>query len=84
MLERLKKEIPPYFVEKHEGVDEKQVKALPTHLRAALVHGTEDEAVQALDDLRTMERLRGKRLLGEAAMEMIGEMRHIANSVANI
>ncbi len=79
MAERLKKELPSYFVEKFEGVDEKQIGALPDNIRSALIHGTDDEFKQALGDLRARERLQGKRLLGEAAMEMIRDMRHIVN-----
>lgn len=81
MLERLKEALPPYFVEKFEGVDEKQISVLPDNIRSALIHGTDDEFKQALSDLRTRERFQGKRLLGEAAMEMIRDMRYIVKSV---
>jgi hypothetical protein len=84
MLGRLKEALPPYFVEKFEGVDEKQIGALPDSIRSALIHGTDDEFKQALSDLWTRERLQGKRLLGEAAMEMIKDMRYIVNSVVKI
>lgn len=77
MFERLRGLLPPYFLEKFEGVDERQLDALPVHIRSTLIHGTKEEFTQSLDDLRARERLRGKVLLGEAAMELIGDMRAI-------
>lgn len=78
MRERLKRLLPPYFVEKFEGIDEKQVDALPDNIRTALIHGTTDEFTQALKDIQTRERLQRKRLLGEAAMELIRDLRSYA------
>ncbi len=80
MLERLKKALPPYFVEKFDGVDEQQVNALPNQLRTDFVHGSKKEANKAMKDLHAMERLRGKILLGEAGLELIAEMRHVAQN----
>jgi len=75
MLERLKKVLPPYFVEKFEETDRRQVDQLPDGIRCAFIHGTKEEFIQALVDIRTRERLQRKILLGQAAMELICEMR---------
>ena len=80
MFERLKQFVPPYFVEKFEGTDEKQVDALPENIRTALIHGTTDEFVQALSDIQARERLQRKRFLGEAAMELIRDLRSYAQT----
>ena len=67
--------LPPYFVEKYEGTDFRQVNQLPDGIRHALVHGTQQEFIHALADIHTRERLQGKTLLGEAAIDLIFEMR---------
>lgn len=78
IVERIKKALPPYFVEKFEGVDEKQVGSLPVHIRRKLIHGTKDEFNDALDAIRTRERLQDTKLLGQAGMELIRDMRQFA------
>jgi len=78
MLERLKRALPPYFVEKFEETDQREVNQLPEGIRRAFIHGTPEEFIQALDDIRTRERLQRKILLGQAAMELIREMRAYA------
>lgn len=78
MLEKFKKVIPPYFVEKFEETDQRQVDQLPEGIRRAFIHGTPEEFIQALVDINTRERLQRKILLGEAAMELIRDMRAYA------
>lgn len=78
IVERIKNALPPYFVEKFEGVDEKQVNSLPINIRRKLIHGSKDEFKDALEALRTRERLQKTELLGQAAMELIRDMRQFA------
>jgi len=75
MLEILKKVIPSYFVEKFEETDQRQIDRLPDSVRRALIHGTPDEFIQVVKDLRVRERLQRKTFLGEAAMELLRDMR---------
>lgn len=76
-MERFQRFIPPYFLEKALMVDEKQLAALPDNLHHALIHGTKEEFRKALEDIHTRERLQRTVLLGEAAMELIRDMRSI-------
>ncbi|MBU1088456.1 hypothetical protein KKC08_01195 [Patescibacteria group bacterium] len=70
--------IPEYFKDKFNGIDEKQVATLSEQARNRLIYGTDSEAGVALADLRARERSQRTRLLGEAGLELIMDMRAMA------
>jgi hypothetical protein len=76
-VEQRKSVIPNYFRDKFNEVDSRQVEALPPEIREKLIHGTDKEAAAALSDIRARERLQRTELLGEAAMELLADMRAI-------
>jgi len=75
MLERIRKFIPKYFLDKFEMVDFRQVDALPAEIRRKIVHGTDEESAAALGDIRARERLQRVELIGDAALELLADMR---------
>ena len=75
MKERFTRLVPPYFVDKFKETDVRQVEQLPEAIRHALIHGTQEEFIQALSDIRTRERFQRKTFLGEAAMELLRDKR---------
>lgn len=78
MSERKGQFIPKYFADKFKEVDVRQVDALAAEIRQKLIHGTDEEVVSALNDIRTRERLQKTELLGEAGLELLSDMRVIA------
>ena len=75
MRERIRSFLSSYRVEKARGIDEKQMEMLPENIRRAMIHGSGDQAKEALADIRARERLQGTRLLGRAGLELITDMR---------
>lgn len=75
MKEGIRRLLPKFFVDKWEEVDVHQVDMLPTEIRQKIVHGTDEEAVAAVNDIRARERIQKVELLGEAALDLLSEMR---------
>lgn len=80
MSERKWQFIPKYFADKFKEVEIRQVDALPTEIRQKLIHGTDEEMLSALKDIRTRERLQKTELLGEAGFEFLTDMRVMSRS----
>lgn len=83
MPERKWQFIPKYFVDKFKEVEIRQVDALPVEIRQKLIHGIDEEMVSALNDIRARERLQKTELLGEAAIELLTDMRGMYNTGEN-
>jgi hypothetical protein len=80
MPERKWQFIPKYFADRFKEVDVHQVDALPVEIRQKIIHGTDEEAASALNDIRTRERLQKTELLGEAGLELLADMRAMTRS----
>lgn len=63
------------FLDKWHGRDEKQVKALDTTLKEALIHGSPEEMLAALEIIKIREDFYRRELLGRAGLELILDMR---------
>src|SRR3990167_8716240 len=65
------------------GKDQEQFDNLPPDLVGAIVHGTDDEALQAVNDIRARERLQGITLLGPGALDLLNDMREMNQMEVN-
>lgn len=78
MLDRIRQFLPKYLVDKFDGVDIRQVDALPAEIRRKIIHGTDEESATALGDIKARERMQRVELIGDAALELLSDMRTTA------
>lgn len=62
-------------IKKPKGFVEEQVSKLSDDIRHDLIHGTQEEAAEAVIKLRTYEREKNISVLGQTAWELIWEQR---------
>lgn len=72
MFERL---IPKYFRDKAKELDIKQVRELPEDIRYKIIHGNEAEAREAINNIKSRERMQKVHVLDDAAYELLSDMR---------